>query len=131
MNLYADGKKIGEAKLRLYPRTVSCWSTLVSKELPAWALLRSYKRRFYRDLVSAKPATSFDITHGNGFPRIGSTEAEFREKSPAIDDLKIEWGTTDNQHARMILVENSGNLLESLSDLDWPYSPMMCNQTKA
>ena len=27
----------------------------------------------------------------------------------------------------MILVENSGNLLESLSDLDWPYSPMMCN----
>jgi len=126
-----DGTKCPEeyqtAQRRLYPRTVSCWSTLVSKELPAWALLRSYKRRFYRDLVSAKPATSFDITHGNGFPRIGSTEAEFREKSPAIDDLKIEWGTTDNQRARMILVENSGNLLESLSDLDWPYSPMMCN----
>lgn len=61
-----DGTKCPEeyqtAQRRLYPRTVSCWSTLVSKELPAWALLRSYKRRFYRDLVSAKPATSFDIT---------------------------------------------------------------------
>ncbi len=126
-----DGIKCPEeyqtAQRRLYPRTVSCWSTLVSKELPGLTLF-PYKRRFYRDLVSAKPATSFDITHGNGFPRIGSTEAEFREKSPAIDDLKIEWGTTRNQRARMILVENSGNLLEPLEkNLEWSYSPTLYN----
>ena len=116
-----DGTKCPEeyqtAQRRLYPRTVSCWSTLVSKELPAWALLRSYKRRFYRDLVSAKPTASFDITHKDGFPFTRATEAEFRAKSPAIDDLKIEWGTTRNQRARMILVENSGNLLEFIFGL--------------
>ena len=126
-----DGTKCPEeyqtAQRRLYPRTVSCWSTLVSKELPAWALLRSYKRRFYRDLVSAKPTASFDITHKDGFPFTRATEAEFRAKSPAIDDLKIEWGTTRNQRARMILVENSGNLLEFIFGLTWPYTPEVCN----
>ena len=32
-----------------------------------------------------------------------------------------------NQRARMILVENSGNLLKFMFGLTWPYTPEVCN----
>jgi len=114
---------------RMYPFRTSGWDTLVSNEAPRrWAPGHSrsqfldLKRYHPRELGYTHPGMV--LTHSS-FPVQGASEGAFRRLSPvAMDNLQIEWGTTDNQRARLFLV--GGQFFE---DTNPPNAPWLNHRT--